>query len=162
MVPTITDTAPLDATTTPNDQIVTTPSQIGTGDGPTIESSTTGSGVTADAPPVVTVPPVFEVAEVMPQYKGGLKALGELIQRKVRTPRSVSSQGVSGTVFVQFVVRSDGSITDIVVVKGIAADCDREAARLASLMKDWMPGMQNKIPVSVRMVLPIKFQSQEL
>jgi len=160
MVPTITDTAPIEATTTPNDQIVTTPSEVGTGDGAPVESSTVGTGVVADAPPVVTTPPIFEVVEVMPQYKGGLKALGELIQRKVRTPRSVSSMGVSGTVYVQFVVRSDGSVTDIVVVRGIAPDCDREAVRLASLMKDWMPGMQNKIPVSVRMILPIKFTSE--
>jgi protein TonB len=159
MVPTITDTAPIDATTPPNDQIATPTSQVGTGDGPPVESTTSGNGVVANAPPVVTTPPIFEIAEVMPQYKGGLKALGELIQRKVRTPRSVSSLGVSGTVYVQFIVRSDGSITDIVVIKGIAADADREAMRLASLMKDWSPGMQNKQPVSVRMVLPIKFQT---
>jgi periplasmic protein TonB len=163
VIPNVTDHAPLDNTTTPNDQITPPTNQDGPGDGPPAEVTGSGPRVVETAPPpVITAPSVFEVAEVMPQYKGGLKALGQLIQRKVRTPRSVSSQGVSGTVYVQFVVRSDGSITDIVVIKGIAADADREAVRLASLMRDWSPGMQNKQPVSVRMVLPIKFQAQEL
>jgi protein TonB len=162
IIPNITDTAPLDATTTPNDQIIPTTSQVGTGDGPPVESVISGNGLTEDAPPVLAPPPVLEIAEFMPEYEGGLQALGRFIQRKVRTPRSVTSQNISGTVFVQFVVRSDGSITDVVVVKGIAADCDREAVRLVSLMKDWKPGMQNHRPVSVRMILPIKFQSQEL
>jgi len=162
VVPNITDTAPMDATVTPNADIVTSHSEPGTGDGPPVESSTPGIGTIPDAPPVVTTPPIFEVAEVMPQYEGGLQALAKFIQRKVRTPRSVTSQGVGGTVFVQFVVRSDGSITDVTVIKGIAADCDREAMRLVSMMKGWSPGMQNKMPVSVRMVLPIKFQPTEL
>lgn len=163
VTPQVTTTAPEEATITPNEQIVTSSSDAGEGNGDPVDGVIDGTGIVETiTPAVVTTPPIFEVAEVMPQYKGGLKALGELIQRKVRTPRSVSSLGVSGTVYVQFIVRSDGSITDIVVIKGIAADADREAARLASLMKDWSPGMQNKQPVSVRMVLPIKFQSKEL
>jgi protein TonB len=163
VIPNVTTTAPLDATTPTNDQVVSSSSDPGTGEGLPVEGVPDGTGpATADVIPAVAAPPqIFLSAEVMPEYEGGLQAIARLIQRKVRTPRSVSSQGVSGTVFVQFVVRSDGSVTDIAVVKGIAADADREAMRLVSLMDDWKPGSQNHQPVSVRMVLPIKFQSQE-
>jgi periplasmic protein TonB len=160
VTPQVTTTAPMETTITPNSEIVTSYSEPGTGDGPPVEGITNGTGVVEAVVPITPPIQIFDGAEVMPQYDGGLQALARFIQRKVRTPRSVSSQGVSGTVFVQFVVRSDGSITDVMVVRGIAADCDREAVRLVSLMKDWSPGMQNKIPVSVRMVLPIKFTSE--
>lgn len=160
VTPQITSTAPMDNNIPTNDQVVTSSSEPGTGEGPAVETTGDGPGVIETVAPVVGPPPIFVTAEVMPQYEGGLEALAKFIQRKVRTPRSVSSQGVSGTVFVEFVVRSDGSITDVKIVRGIAADCDREAIRLVSMMKDWKAGMQNHQPVSVRMVLPIKFQSQ--
>lgn len=162
VAPKVTSTAPIENTPPPNDQIVSSSSDPGTGDGPLVEGVPDGTGPAVDVVPAVAPPPpVFNVAEVMPSYKGGLEAIGRLVQRKVRTPRSVSSHGVAGTVFVQFVVRSDGSVTDVMVIKGIAPDADREAVRLVSLMTDWTPGSQNHTPVSVRMVLPIKFTSQE-
>jgi periplasmic protein TonB len=161
IVPQVTSTAPIDVTTPTNDEIVSSISDPGTGEGSPVEGIPDGSGLAqAAVVPAVTAPPtIFVTAEVMPQYKGGLQAIAKLIQRKVRTPRSVSSQGISGTVYVQFVVRSDGSVTDVTVIRGIAADADREAVRLVSLMEEWTPGSQNHQPVSVRMVLPIKFQA---
>jgi periplasmic protein TonB len=161
-IPQVSSTAPLDDVMPTNDERVSSASDPGTGEGPAVEGTPDGTGTDVTAIPTVDAPPpIFNVAEVMPAYEGGLEAIGRLVQRKVRTPRSVSSHGVSGTVFVQFVVRSDGSVTDITVIKGIAPDADREAIRLVSLMKDWTPGSQNHTPVSVRMVLPIKFQAHE-
>ena len=76
----------------------------------------------------------------------------------MKYPAIPRKTGVEGIVFVRFVVNYDGRVIDVEVIKGIHADCDREAARVIALMPAWRPGMQNNMPVSVRMVMPVKFK----
>ena len=66
--------------------------------------------------------------------------------------------GDDGTVYVRFVVSKDGSISEVKTIRGISADCDKEAMRVVSMMPPWRPGKQNGKPVFVRFVLPIKFK----
>lgn len=109
--------------------------------------------------PVIDPPvnKVFDHAEVMPGYTGGQDAMMRFIRKKIRYPRSAQEQKIDGTVFVRFVVRGDGTLTDVEVIKGIHPDCDREAVRVIRLMDSWKGGSQNGTPVSVRLVLPIRF-----
>jgi periplasmic protein TonB len=118
------------------------------------ETTTTGT----DIVPVATEPPVCIFAEVMPAYTGGNEALYEFISRKMRYPASARRMGIEGTVYVSFVVTGDGSIAEVTVIRGIHHDCDKEAARVISMLRGWTGGRQGGRPVSVRMVLPIKFQ----
>ena len=57
-----------------------------------------------------------------------------------------------------FVVNEEGRVVDVEIIRGISTDCDKEAARVIALMPLWKPGMQNKMAVAVRMILPIKFK----
>ena len=97
-------------------------------------------------------------AEVMPEYEGGQQAMMKFISKNCKYPKSASSMGIEGTVYVSFVINADGDVTDVKIVKGISADCDKEAVRVISKMSEWNPGMMNQMSVAVRMVLPIKFQ----
>ncbi len=111
--------------------------------------------------PVVEEPEgkVIDIAEVMPEYEGGLEAMYKFIKKEVRYPKSARNIRVEGMVYVKFVVNSDGSVSDVTVIRGIHRDCDAEAARVIKLLsKKWRPGSQNGKPVNVRMVLPIRFQ----
>ena len=65
---------------------------------------------------------------------------------------------IEGKVFVQFVVDRDGSITDVVVVRGIGGGCDEEAIRVVKNSPSWKAGKQRGKNVRVRMVLPITFK----
>ncbi|MEX1238441.1 MAG: energy transducer TonB [Cyclobacteriaceae bacterium] len=117
-----------------------------------------GSGaVPIELPVRVTVPDVVDHAEIMPAYDGGMEAMMKFIQKKIRYPRTAVRQEIEGTVFVRFIVRGDGSVTDVQVLRGIHPDCDREAVRVISLLPSWKGGSHNGRPVSVRMVLPIKY-----
>jgi protein TonB len=97
-------------------------------------------------------------AEVMPAYEGGMEAMMKFLQKKLRYPSSAQEQKEEGTVYVSFIISATGEVTNIEIIKGFYKDCDKEAARVISLMNKWKPGLQNKMPVAVKMVLPIKFK----
>ena len=65
--------------------------------------------------------------------------------------------GVQGTVYVSFVVESDGRINEAKVLRGIGSGCDEEALRVVKSMPNWTPGTQRGKPVRVRYNLPIRF-----
>ena len=99
----------------------------------------------------------FVVVEQQPEFPGGLRALGDYMSKTLRYPRSAASAGVSGRVFVSFVVNTDGSLTDVAVLKGIGFGCDEEALRVVRQMPRWKPGKQSGRAVRVKYNLPISF-----
>ena len=98
-------------------------------------------------------PEIFMIVEQMPELIGGLGS----IQSKIKYPEIAKKAGVEGRVFVQFVVNTDGSVLDPVVVRGIGAGCDEEAVRAVSQAK-FKPGKQRGKAVPVKMSLPITFK----
>lgn len=101
---------------------------------------------------------IFTVVEQQPEFQGGYEAMINFIKKNLRYPASARRMGVDGTVYVQFVVGKDGSISEVKSIKGISADCDREAERVVKSMPAWKAGRQNGKPVFVRFVLPIRFK----
>jgi len=101
---------------------------------------------------------VFMVVEQPAEFEGGLSAMAKFLQKNLRYPASARRMGVEGAVFVSFVIDREGKISDLNVVKGISADCDKEAMRVVSLMPPWKPGKQNGRAVKSRFVLPIRFK----
>ena len=110
---------------------------------------------TAIAPPP---PPsiVFEVVEENPTPVGGLGAFYEELGKNLKYPEVAQAKGIGGRVYVQFIVGSDGSVSEAKVVKGIGAGCDEEALRVIKGTK-WNPGKQKGQEVAVRMTIPIMF-----
>lgn len=102
-------------------------------------------------------PPIFTVVEEMPKYPGGLDAMYKFFGENIKYPEAAKKNGVSGKVYVQFVVMKDGTPKDFKVLRGIGAGCDEEALRVMKLMPKWEPGKQRGKPVNVQYNLPIKF-----
>ncbi len=63
---------------------------------------------------------------------------------------------------VSFLVKEDGSLEDIKIVKGIGEECDLEAIRLVQIMPKWNPAIQNGKPVETRIEMPIQFNQINL
>jgi protein TonB len=149
-------TVPVTPTTdvTPVDNTSVVDNGIGVGDA-TDAFTGTGTDVAVQA---IDTQKEFVRVEIMPVYEGGDKALFEFLSRKMRYPNVPRRMGIEGTVFVSFLVKGDGTVADVNVVRGIHPDCDKEAVRVISMLPGWIGGKQSGYPVSVRMVLPIKFQ----
>ena len=101
---------------------------------------------------------IFTIVEEQPSPVGGMKAFYSFIANNMHYPPKAARMGISGRVFVEFIVEKDGSLADAKVVKGIGAGCDEEALRVLAIAPNWKPGKQRGNPVRVRMVMPIMFK----
>lgn len=101
---------------------------------------------------------IFTFVEEYPEFPGGDKALREYILNNIKYPEVARTSGITGTVYVQFVVEKNGSISDVKVVRGIGGGCDEEAVRVVKSMPKWKPGKQRGVPVRVYFTLPIELK----
>ncbi|MBR5325830.1 MAG: energy transducer TonB [Prevotella sp.] len=100
---------------------------------------------------------VFDVVEQMPEYPGGMQALFEYLSQNLKYPEDAKQQKVEGRVIAIFVVETDGSISNVEVVKPVFPSLDAEAVRVLSDMPKWKPGMQSGKVVRVKYTVPINF-----
>lgn len=101
--------------------------------------------------------PIFVAVERVPVFPGGIEAFYQYLARNIRYPAAMRDAGVQGKVIVAFVVEKDGSLTDVRVTRGVAADIDLEALRVIQESPKWTPGIQNGRPVRVAYSVPIAF-----
>ena len=102
----------------------------------------------------------FQIVEDMPHFPGGEAALMRYLSAHIHYPALAKESNIQGTVFIKFVVESDGSIARVEVIRGIGGGCDREAIRVVKSMPKWIPGKQRGKPVAVFFNLPVKFTLQ--
>ena len=102
---------------------------------------------------------VYQVCENAPAFPGGTHAMYKYLADNIKYPDEAKAAGKQGRVMVQFVVRKDGSISDVSVVKsGGDASLDKEAVRAVSSMPKWNPGTQGGKPVNVQYTIPVQFK----
>ena len=101
---------------------------------------------------------IFQVVEERPQFPGGDAELMKFLQQNVKYPKEAQEQGKQGRVIVQFVVNTDGSISNDTIVRSVDPSLDAEAVRIVRNMPNWTPGKQKGEPVRVRFTLPVTFR----
>ena len=115
-------------------------------------------------------PEIFVIVEDMPRFPGcedekskaekekcAFINMQKFIVKNMNYPPKALDAGITGTVYVNFVVMPDGSIKDAKIARGIGGGCDEEALRVVSSMPKWKPGKQRGKPVMVSFNLPVKF-----
>jgi TonB family protein len=111
-------------------------------------------------PPEKKEEEIFVIVENQPEFPGGMGALMKFIGDSIRYPVEAQQKGIQGRVICSFVVRKDGSISDLQIVRGVDPLLDAEALRVLGLMPKWKPGMQRGQAVNVRFTLPVVFSLQ--
>ncbi|MBQ3575907.1 MAG: energy transducer TonB [Coprobacter sp.] len=101
---------------------------------------------------------VLEVVEQMPQFPGGQKALLQYISDNIKYPSIAQENGIQGRVVVRFVVKRDGSVGEVQVLRGVDATLDKEAVRVVKSIPNFIPGKQNGHAVNVWFTLPVQFK----
>jgi protein TonB len=123
------------------------------------ENPGTGSLVEKPNPNIITSNP-----EEPAEYPGGYSALSADISQYLKNhyPPEAIDQGISGKVFLNFVVEKDGSIDQIVVVRGkeLGGGLSEVAVEAVSQLKKFHPGRQNGHAVRQYFNFPITFQIQ--
>jgi TonB family protein len=123
----------------------------------TSATPSTTTSTTSQKQDIKNTDQVFTVVEKQPVWSGGDEARIKFMMENLKYPESAKKKGIQGKVFVTFVIKSDGSVSDVKVLRGVGGGCDEEAVRVVKLMPKWIPGENQGKPVNVQYVLPIKF-----
>ena len=97
------------------------------------------------------------ICEEMPEFPGGWNECIRFIQQHLQYPSDALAEGIEGRVTVRMVIRKDGSVDDIKILKSVHPSLDREAARVIKLLK-CQPGRQKGKPVNTYFNLPVWFR----
>lgn len=118
-------------------------------------------------PEVVTeapLPPdddkVRNVCDESPQFPGGQKAMLDYLAKSIKYPVESIEKKEEGRATVSFTIEKDGSLSDIVVVRGVSPALDKEAIRIVKEMPKWIPGKSKGEVVRVKYTIPIVFKMQ--
>jgi protein TonB len=112
------------------------------------------------AAPVDTTTYTVVMIEQQPTFPDGEAALFKYLANNLKYPAMARESSIEGTVYVQFTIAKDGSITGTKVLRGIGGGCNEEAMRVINAMPNWKPGRQQGNAVKVKYTLPIKFKLQ--
>jgi protein TonB len=126
-----------------------------------VEADQTTVTETFEAPPAPEPEPAepdfFTIVEDMPTFPGGDAALLKFIGENVQYPSIAKENGITGVVYVSYVVGKSGEIKDVKVVRGVDPFLDKEAMRVVTTIKGYTPGKQRGKPVPVQFTIPIRF-----
>ena len=101
---------------------------------------------------------IFSIVETTPEFPGGLDSLAAFLQRNIKYPAKAKKNKIEGTVYINFCVEKDGSISNIKIIRDIGGGCGAEAVRVVSMMPRWTPGKQSGKPVRTQFTLPVRFK----
>ena len=113
-----------------------------------------------DEPEVVDMynePVDFRVVEDLPQFPGGASEFMKWLTKNLKYPPSAQNRKVKGKVVAQFIVNTDGSVSDLELTEHLEAACDREVLRVLRMMPKWQAGVMNAKPCRTKVCIPIVF-----
>ena len=110
-------------------------------------------------PQTTTQTKIHDAVEEMPEFNGGQLAMMEFLMNNMKYPQAAVKAKQQGRAVVGFVVRKDGTVSDVHITKSAGhAVLDEEAIRVVKAMPAWKPGKQKGEPVNVKYSVPITFK----
>ncbi len=100
---------------------------------------------------------VYTIVDESASFPGGMDALYKFVGSEISYPEDARKKGISGKVFIEFIVEPDGSVTNVGVKKSLHESIDQEAVRVITNSPKWIPGKQNGKAVRQKLVLPVVF-----
>ena len=105
---------------------------------------------------------IFNAAEEMPQFPGGMHEAMKFFGRHTKYPESALKAKIEGRVIVQFIIDKNGSVSDVKIMRSVSPELDAEAIRVVSMMPQWTPGKQKGKNAAMQLHLPITFRLETL
>jgi len=121
---------------------------------------------------VIEEPEIFTIVEDMPVFPGCENAgnnqkrdectrneIFKYIQSNAKYPPMAKDAGISGTVYIRFVIDENGKVTQTEVLRGVAGgkSLDNAAVETVKSLPKFKPGKQRGKPVRVYYTVPVKF-----
>ncbi len=122
-----------------------------------IANSTKENGNELSDDPISSSSQPIDIADESPTYPGGDKAMFNFIKNEILYPKKAVNHEVTGTVYIKATINTDGSLSNLEVMRGIGFGCDKEAIRVVQSMPSWKPGRHKGNLAAVIKVIPVKF-----
>lgn len=100
------------------------------------QAEATGAEISAETP---LKPMPFDRADSPPRFPGGDLEMLRFIDRNKNYPATLKNEGISGAVYVNFVVGTDGKVENVRVVQNLHGTLDEDAMRTVRAMPKWAP-----------------------
>ena len=100
----------------------------------------------------------LRIAEDAPQFPGGPVEFMRWLTRNLRYPSTLEQQHVQGKVVAEFIVNTDGSVTDVRITGSLHPLCDAEVTRVLRMMPRWTAGIQDGKPCRTKVCIPVVFK----
>jgi protein TonB len=100
----------------------------------------------------------YQKVDVMPVFPGGDVGLLKLIADSTRYPKDAKEKGIQGKVIVRFMVKKDGTVSEVSVLQGVSPSLDTESIRVVKTLPKFTPGELNGKKVPVWYMIPITFK----
>jgi len=101
---------------------------------------------------------IYTIIDKMPEFPGGSEAMKKFLSENLRWTKELEECGIQGRSILQFIIEKDGSLTSVVVVRGVDPLLDKEAVRVIKLMPKWIPGEHKGKKVRVKYTLPVSWR----
>lgn len=100
---------------------------------------------------------VYSKADMSPEYyKNGDEGLIDFILSEIEYPKLAIEKSIEGTVITEFIVETNGYVSNLIIKNGIGAGCSEEALRIIKQTK-WQPAVINNKLVRYKTTYPITF-----
>ncbi|RCH54720.1 hypothetical protein DJ568_09520 [Mucilaginibacter hurinus] len=96
---------------------------------------------------------------VGPQFPGGFSEMNRFLEKNLKY-LDMTEHDIQGKVYIEVVVEKDGSLSSVIITKGVSGRIDKEALRLVSLMPAFVPGTKNGLPARFSYSFPLNFALQ--
>jgi TonB family protein len=100
---------------------------------------------------------VYTLVDEIPEFPGGKETLTSYLQNQTYYTKEAEEKGIEGTVFISFIIETDGSTSNIIVLRGIHPELDEIATEVIRNMPSWKPGKKEGVNVPVQFNIPVKF-----
>lgn len=96
--------------------------------------------------------------QVMPAFPGGITKFYDYFNSRFKMPEG--NKDMTGKLIFSFIVDTDGSLTDIKLLRGVNSSINEEAVKVLKSSPKWIPGEQDGKKVKVLYSIPIKITAQ--
>jgi protein TonB len=118
--------------------------------------------VVTEDPVIVPVERPFIKVEIDAQFEGGnLPKFYSWVVKNINYPQVAIDNGITGKVFVQFVIGTTGKVEDVTVLRGADPSLNEEAVRVIGSSPKWSPPIQGGKAVRQLFTLPVVFKLQD-
>lgn len=104
---------------------------------------------------------IYNVVDTLPSYPGGNEGWQKYLKKNMKYPKYAWREEYEADVTMDFVVRKDGSITNIRYLTVVGYGFEEEATRLLQKCEKWKPAVKNGklVDYHAQLVIPFKLKN---